>query len=430
MRNGLDTAAETPGGTTARGKSESAFSACTPMKTAFHEQHPWLFRWPPLLFTIFWVTDKLRWGPQGHWASFALFYAVFLLAFIRVFWENERHPKFWLAVLFVIGYVYVPFAVNAAGEFVFPVVMSVFFLRQPKLSVALRQFALLEVLAAAGCYTELKLIGAHPAVAQNVIFYMFAIGLSNFAYARHMLASEQLERANQEIEHLAQVAERERIARDLHDLLGHTLTVITLKSDVANRLFTLDPERAHREIAEIEITARKALAEVREAVSGYRAEGLSSEVFAARRTLASAGVQLTTDLESVALADKETGVLCLVLREAVTNVIRHADATACRLELRRDGHHLRFALEDNGNGGTGPEGNGLRGMRERLATCGGTLLREAVPGGGTRIVAALPLPQSSPGTQTAAAGNGTAASPFLVPAESGLVPAESGLVQA
>ena len=369
----------------------SVFFGRTLGRTAFHEQHPWLFRWPPLLFSVFWVTDKLRWGPSGHWLRFASFYAIFLLAFIRVFASKERHPRVWLGVLFAIGYIYVPFDINAAGEFVFPVVMSVFFLRQPKLSSALLRFALIEVVAATGVIVELRWIHAYPAAATNVVFYMFAIGLSNFAYSRHMLASEQLERANSEIEHLAQIAERERIARDLHDLLGHTLTVITLKSDVANRLFTTDPERAHREIAEVEETARKALAEVREAVAGYRAEGFAAEVVRARRTLASAGVQLTTDLEPVVLSEAEDGVLCMAVREAVTNVIRHAAATGCRLELHRDGHEVRLMVEDNGRGSTGPEGNGLRGMRERFKALGGSLLRESADTGGTRLLAQLPL---------------------------------------
>ncbi len=377
--------------------NSNVFSRRTLGRTAFHEQHPWLFRWPPLLFSVFWVTDKLRWGPSGHWLRFTLFYALFLLAFIRVFSDGERHPRVWLGILFAIGYIYVPFDVNAAGEFVFPVVMSVFFLRQPKLSSALVRFACIEAAAAAGVIVELRLVHAHPAIATNVVFYMVAIGLSNFAYSRHMLASEQLERANAEIEHLAQVAERERIARDLHDLLGHTLTVITLKSDLANRLFEIDPERAHREIAEVEATARKALAEVREAVSGYRSEGLAAETAQARRTLASAGVQLITEMEPITLADRETGVLALFVREATTNVVRHADATACRLVLHRDGRLLRLAVEDNGKGvGAAGEGNGLRGMRERLAACGGTLRLEAVPGGGTRLIAELSAANAGP----------------------------------
>ena len=359
--------------------------------TAFHEQHPWLFRWPPLLFTLFWITDRIRNHAHSSWTTFAVFYATFLLSFFRTFSYHERYPRFWLAVLFVLGYVYVPFDHDAAGEFVFPVVMSVFFIRQPNVVAAMKRFAAIELLSAAGVALELRWLHVPPIYAENIIFYMVAIGLSNFAYSRHMLASEQLERANAEIEHLAQVAERERIARDLHDLLGHTLTVIVLKSDVANRLFEVDPQLAHREIAEVEATARKALGEVREAVAGYRAEGLPAEIAQARRTLASAGVQLTTDVEPTILSPDEENVLCLVLREAVTNVIRHAQATACRLELHRDGSRLRMTVADNGNGNAVSEGNGLRGMRERLAATGGSLTRELAPDGGTRLLAELPL---------------------------------------
>ena len=360
--------------------------------TAFHEQYPWLFRWPPLLFTLYWIVNTAQASNhQRNWIGLLVFYAVFLLAYIRTFAHGERHPKLWLALLFVLGYAYLPFNRNIAGECVFPVVMSVFFLRQPKVMAALRAFALIEVLSCGAFALEVRLLHYSPYMSQDVIFYTVAIGLSNFAYSRHMLASEQLERANAEIEHLAQVAERERIARDLHDLLGHTLTVIVLKIDVANRLFTVDPELAHREIAEVEETARKALAEVREAVAGYRAEGFPAEIAQARRALASAGVQLTTDVEPFVLNASEETTVCLMLREAVTNVIRHAGATVCRLELHHDGSRLRMSVEDNGKGGAHAEGNGLRGMRERFEQSGGTLLREQEPGGGTRLVAEIPL---------------------------------------
>ena len=387
-------------------------------KTPFHKQHPWLFRWPPLLFTLFWIADTADSSRSVNWYLFVLFCAVFLLAFLRVFRKGERYPRGWLAVLYVIGYVYFPFNHAIAGEFVFPVVMSVFFLRQPKMSSALWHLALIECASGIGVFVESRLVHVHAYMPENIFFYMVAIGMMNFAYARHILASEQLEQANAEIEHLAQVAERERIARDLHDLLGHTLTVIVLKSDVANRLFAIDPELAHREIAEVEQTARKALAEVREAVSGYRAEGLPAEIAQARRTLASAGVQLTTDVEPVLLSSTEENVLCLMLREAVTNVIRHARATACRLDVHREGNRLRMTVEDNGNGDAGVEGNGLRGMRERFNGCGGTLLRERVKSGGTRLSAEMPL--SAPGWQTAPPAH-EAFTPAKMPASKGLV---------
>ena len=380
-----------------RGRCENAEARGTLRNTPFHEQHPWLFRWPPLLYTLFWFTDTAdAHPPLSTWVWFAVFYAVFLLAYVRTFARDERHRGFWLGVMFAVGYVYFPFNRHAAGEFVYPVVMSVFLIRQTRLAAALVRFSAIEAASIVGVLIETKLMHSHPAFAENVIFFMVAIGFTNFAFSRHLLVNEQLARANQEIEHLAQVAERERIARDLHDLLGHTLTVIVLKSDVANRLFETEPEVAHREIAEVEATARKALAEVREAVAGYRGEGMAAEVSRARRALASAGVLLTTDVDAVRLAPAQADVLCLVLREAVTNVIRHAQASACRVELHREGTKLRLSVEDNGNGEAGAEGNGLRGMRERVNAAGGTLERSQTPGSGTRVMAELPYAASEP----------------------------------
>jgi len=379
----------------------AAASMPQPRSAPVYATHRWLFRWPPLLYTAFWFITPWYRHSNVSWAIFALFYASFLIAYFQTFTMSLRRRRIGLAVMFLMGYLYFPFSQSAAGEFVYPVVMSVYFLRQPKLSSALWRFAAIELAQALGVLLETSVLHLNLGLAETVIFYSVAIGLSNFAYSRHLLASEQLERANLEIEHLTQVAERERIARDLHDLLGHTLTVIVLKSDVANRLFATHPELAHQEIAEVETTARKALAEIREAVAGYRGEGLPAEVARTRRALTSAGVQLTTNLEYIVPLPVDTTILCLVLREAVTNVIRHSGATVCRLELHREGDRLTMSIEDNGSGELNPEGNGLRGMRERLASAGGILRRERSADGGTRLAAEIPLPALA--TQDAAA---------------------------
>ena len=223
---------------------------------------------------------------------------------------------------------------------------------------------------------------------------MVVIGISNFAYSRQQMVAEQLQQANQEIERLAQSAERERIARDLHDLLGHTLTVIVIKSDLANRVFEKDPAMAQREIVEVEQTARKALAEVREAVVGYRTEGFAAEVAQARRALTAAGVQLTTNIEPEVLARPQVSTVCLALREGVTNVVRHAGATACHLELKREGKRVMLLLEDNGSGTLRTEGSGVRGMRERLTAIGGNVSVEQPRNGGTALLLQLPFEAS------------------------------------
>jgi two-component system sensor histidine kinase DesK len=198
-------------------------------------------------------------------------------------------------------------------------------------------------------------------------------------YSRKRLM-ERLLLAQDEAQYMAKVAERERIGRDLHDLLGHTLSVIVLKSELASRLATADPAAAAREIREVEQISREALSQVRSAVQGYRSGGIHREIAAARRALESAGVRIEASVEPPALSPSQENVLSMALREAVTNVVRHAGATACRLTLRRDAAWCELEVADNGRGGTVTEGNGLSGMRQRVEALGGILERDGSAG--------------------------------------------------
>jgi two-component system, NarL family, sensor histidine kinase DesK len=172
---------------------------------------------------------------------------------------------------------------------------------------------------------------------------------------------------------LALVAERERVARDVHDVLGHSLTVVTVKAELAERLVDLDPERAKAELVEIQTLSRQALAEIRATVGGLRAARLGDEITSARAALAGVGItaHLPDEASAVDVVDpRHRTVLAWVLREAVTNVVRHSDADECWVEL--DGN--RLLVRDDGRGLEGlPEGNGVRGIRERVEAAGGRL---------------------------------------------------------
>ena len=183
----------------------------------------------------------------------------------------------------------------------------------------------------------------------------------------------------------ALVAERERVARDVHDVLGHSLTALSVKAELAARLIDIDPARAKEELESIQTTARQALAEVRATVGGLRAGNLEAELAAAPRVLADAGITTTVE-GSVADTDpRHRALLAWVLRESVTNVVRHAQARSVLIELGPAG----IAVTDDGAGCDGAEGNGLRGMRERVTGVGGTLaVGPATPG--TRVEVALP----------------------------------------
>ncbi|UNK56261.1 sensor histidine kinase [Pseudoxanthomonas daejeonensis] len=193
-----------------------------------------------------------------------------------------------------------------------------------------------------------------------------------------------------EVRRLAATAERERIGRDLHDLLGHTLSLVALKADLAGRLLQRDPEAAQREIGELGQVARDALGQVRRAVTGIRAAGLAAELAAAKVLLQGEGIDLQVDVPEVAMPPEQETVLALCLREAVTNVHRHARASRVRVSLTGDARQWRLCVEDDGRGGVVRPGNGLDGMRERLQVLGGALRIEPAPGRGTRLLADLP----------------------------------------
>jgi two-component system sensor histidine kinase DesK len=193
--------------------------------------------------------------------------------------------------------------------------------------------------------------------------------------------------ARAEVEALARIAERDRIARDLHDLLGHSLSIIALKSELAQRLLDKDLERVRTELVEVQDVARQALAEVRTAVRGYRVgsgAGLRHELDNAARSLETAGVkaEIACGPEAIAphLDAEHEGVLALALREATTNVIRHAGATTCRIAFVSEGDTYGFDVQDDGRGSHGHLGFGLQGMRVRVQSLGGWLDYEASHG--------------------------------------------------
>ena len=230
-----------------------------------------------------------------------------------------------------------------------------------------------------------------------------AISAANHFHHEKRLRLAELKLSHDEVRRLAALAERERIGRDLHDLLGHTLSLITLKSELAVKLFERDPHAARREIADVERVARDALGQVRRAVTGIRTAGLSAELASARLLLESSDVRLEYDLAQTSLpADIET-VLALTVREAVTNIQRHARATRARVDVVVAGGEARLAISDDGIGATIVPGNGLCGMRERLALLDGRLEIQSARGRGTRVVVVVPLPPEASGVANAVA---------------------------
>ncbi|MGB9075996.1 MAG: sensor histidine kinase [Terracidiphilus sp.] len=341
----------------------------------------WIVRWVGLIYSVYFFVVPAYRHSYAVWVEFAVLYAAFLILYFLVADRTGRWQAVAFGLFFLLAFLYYSRSEEAYGVFVYPFAMLCLFV--PRLRILF--LVLLAMMA--GVVAETRYLGRSFVTAENILFICVIFGLSNFAFAQQVRTNSLLERANSEIERLTQEAERERIARDLHDLLGHTLTIITVKLDLARRLLSHDPERdlarARIEIVEAERTARNALAEVREAVSGYRAGELDAEIGRAGRSLLSADVRLTTALVPVNLSSSQANVLCLALREAVTNIVRHAHATLCHVALFEMDGTIHFTVEDNGVGGEIREGNGLQGMRERIQFVAGAVKVTSPANGGT-----------------------------------------------
>jgi two-component system sensor histidine kinase DesK len=242
---------------------------------------------------------------------------------------------------------------------------------------------------------EVLLLGQPPLVIAISVLVCTACCVGQ-AFARERNARNAALRLSQEeVRRLAAVAERERIGRDLHDLLGHTLSLVAIKGELAGKLVSRDPAAAGREIGEVTQIAREALAQVRTAVTGMRAAALDGELASARTLLESCGVQLTCRQEMADLPAPIETALAMIVREAATNIQRHAGATRASVEIRSEAADgvgaVALRVSDNGRGGIGVRGNGLAGIGERVRALGGTLEIDSPPGAGTVLRARLPV---------------------------------------
>lgn len=336
-----------------------------------------------LVYLVFFL-----WGPIAdharvrEWIITGLGLVAFLALYFAFFSTRKPWNRLCIAGIVLLGVLYAPINGGAAAFFIYAASFSPFMV-QTEVAAAL---IIAGVVAIAGL--ESWLLHITNGFVFPATFLSTFIGAANIYFAQRSRNMEKLRMAHEEIEHLAKVAERERIARDLHDVLGHTLSLITLKSELAGKLIDRDLAQAKAEIRDVEQTARQALADVRQAIGGYRSKGLDAEIRQAKTTLETAGLQVDLESSRIELPATQESVLALSLREAVTNVVRHAHATHCRLRLERVNGNCHLEVHDDGRGGDQIEGNGLRGMRERVEALGGQLERDTSKG--TRLKITLP----------------------------------------
>lgn len=361
----------------------------------------WIWALPWMLFLGFPIADLVTTPrPPAVVALAGVLLAVFVVAYVTVFaqlgcggaalWRAEivvaavgTGLAFWLGTGWsgLLIYVSAALAVGLPWRWVWP-----------------------SVLVAAGACAA---VNAMHGLLGELYFLPLLCLLTAFALqgTRHLLSlNAELAEARDELARNAVAEERLRFARDLHDLLGHSLSLIALKSELAGRLAERDPVRAREEMADVEAAARRALAEVRDAVSGYRQVSFAQALAEARSALSAAGIALRGPARTPSLPGKVDGVLGWVVREATTNVLRHSGAGQVTVDLAADDALAVLTISDDGRGATGtPDpGSGLAGLAERVEALGGRLDAGVAGGRGFRLRAELPLTSGAPAERVGA----------------------------
>jgi two-component system, NarL family, sensor histidine kinase DesK len=253
------------------------------------------------------------------------------------------------------------------------------------------------VIVAGAAVTGALIAWGRNASAGDIWSVLYGTVLSGFIVAmilRLISVIRELQETRQELARAAVDEERVRFARDLHDLLGHTLSVMVLKAQVTRKLATRDPELAAEQAADIERVGRQALTEVRQSVSGYRGRGIDRELDQARTALTDAGFTVIVQRDGPPLPAVPDALLGWVIREGVTNVIRHSGGHQCEIGIRHGDGRATVEIRDDGNGHPAVKlpsgGHGLGGLRERISTAGGKLEAGPRRGGGYRLLAHIP----------------------------------------
>ena len=363
-----------------------------------------------LLFGVGFVVQVLRTGPSP---VELLVFLISMSAFVALFlWLMLRYPfpaatlsrwELWgrvglLAILAALALV-VELAYGSGVPYRF---MYVVVAAAVVLPTRCAMGAILAVLIAVGAVYTLRSGWEVNPESWGFLVPFPLIGVGMIAVSRLVLTVRKLQAARREIAQLAAAEavaeERLRFARDLHDLLGHSLSQITLKSELAGRLLPATPEteKTAKEIHDIEGVARRSLREVREAVAGYRQPTIDDELEGAREMLQAAGITCKVENEAGPLPSTIGSVLAWTVREGVTNVIRHSRADRCAVQLTRDGGQVRAEVSDDGiessRGHDGKStGTGLSGLAERVEANGGDFAAGPLPEGGFRLRVSLPL---------------------------------------
>lgn len=292
----------------------------------------------------------------------------FLACYFRAYWCQGKELFFYIVAICLIGSVMAGINAGASVFFVYAAGFCCGFSPRSKAF-----FALLFVLLFVVIFSVLT---------QQVVFFWFSavffsciIGLLNIHQIEVQNKNKALKQSQQEIKQIAETAERERISRDLHDILGHSLSVITLKAELASKMIDkgIDLEKIKHEIKEVEELSRATLAQVRGAVSGYNKATIANELLQATVATQAAGIKLIKNIAVCELSAEVESELALIIRESITNVIRHADTNSVQVDLVNKNNELILTITDQGYIQDIKENSGIQNMRSRINKIGGQM---------------------------------------------------------
>ncbi|MGW0740204.1 sensor histidine kinase [Streptomyces sp. NPDC002817] len=347
---------------------------------------PWLLMGMGAFSNIFQAGTPQPWlGALGLLA----FNSLYIYVVFRAFVKDKREARSTRVALVLMGVVTCALAIGYGGNWLF------FF---PLLGLATGAVTRGPWLGRTGLgLTALAVAVSAVQDGWDAVNIGYATFLSTMVTAAILSLSEavrELRAAREELARRAVEKERLRFSRDLHDLLGHTLSVIVVKSEAARRLAPRDMDAALAQITDIESVGRQALTEIREAVTGYREGSLSTELDRARSALEAASIEPVVRHSGPPLAAHTETLLSWVVREAVTNAVRHSGASRCEIAVEGSAERVRLRVVDDGRGpvdAVGSAGTGLKGLAERLAAAGGRLETGPGPRGGFVVTAELPV---------------------------------------
>lgn len=307
-------------------------------------------------------------NPVQDWKLWATLASAigFLFLYFYTFWQNARITLYCILAILLLGMISATFNPGASVFFVYSAAFCVQLNSKKKAKTMVFLIAFFAAL-----YSYVMTMPAYfylPAIVISIL-----IGMVNIYEAELKAKNKQLRVSQDELRKAAATAERERIARDLHDIIGHTFSLITIKAQLAQKLIAKDTEKALKEVQDLEQLSRDAMAEVRGTVTQYQTRDISSEISKAKILMQSAEIDFDCVIDGIPASKIINSTVAFVIRELMTNLVKHANADHCELHLQQTDKACHLRISDNGKLKQQDiqEGNGLRGIRERINALNG-----------------------------------------------------------